>query len=236
MRTSSLLLSASAGALIACGVTVGTAYAQPAVPAVPATVSPAVPSQPGVAEPGAVSTSVSQAAPGQTVRVSGTCPTPPAGAPMPTVQSVTSPAFAGPESFSKTDPMAFDGTATIASSATAGTHPVTLTCSNGTASTSITVTGGGGGPTPTPTPAHHGGSTAGGTTDQTTTGGDQGTVDTTTVAPQVQTTEGGLPWGWIAAGAVVVLGGGAGVYAATRRRGAADPGDGADAPTERLHR
>ncbi|ODU04340.1 MAG: hypothetical protein ABS81_10565 [Pseudonocardia sp. SCN 72-86] len=81
-----------------------------------------MPVAPANLEAGFVSVSTPQAAPAATIRVSGTCPTPPAGAAQPVVRSVTSPAFSGPESFSETDPMAFDGTATISRSATAGAH------------------------------------------------------------------------------------------------------------------
>jgi hypothetical protein len=125
--------------------------------------------------------------------------------------------------------MAFSGTAVIASGATAGSHPVTLTCSNGTAATTITVTGHSA-PTPAPAPAHR---TGGGT-------GESGGTGITVVGTTPQEQPAGVPWGWVAAGAVVVVGGAAGgAYALTRRRRTAvtvasgvDP----EAPTERLHR
>jgi hypothetical protein len=230
VRTTSLLLSASVGAVLAMGVTVLPASAATAVPAVPSSPQPsaipAVPATPTPVEAGYVSVSPASVAPGGSVRVSGTCPEPPAGAPEPTVQSVTSAAFTGQEAFSKTDPMAFDGTATVASSATAGAHPVLLTCSNGTATGSVTVTGGGAGPTPTPAPHHSS------TTGETTHGGVFAVTADTPAAPE-QPAESGTPWGWIAGGvAVVVVAGGGAAYAATRRRRPADP----DAPTEQLRR
>lgn len=238
MRTTSLLLSASVGAVLAMGVAVLPAYAATAVPAVPSSpqpsANPAVPATPTPVEAGYLSVSPASVAPGGSVRVSGTCPEPPAGAPEPTVQSVTSAAFTGQETFSKTDPMAFDGTATVASSATAGSHPVLLTCSNGTATGSVTVAGGGAGPTPAPAPHPAGG---GSTPSGHSSGGEsaQGGVFAVTADSPVVTeepTEHGTPWGWIAGGvAVVVVAGGGAAYAATRRRRGGD----ADAPTQRMH-
>ncbi|WP_369253184.1 hypothetical protein [Geodermatophilus amargosae] len=220
MRTSTLLLSASAGALLTLGAAGGTALADPGTPT-------------AAAEPGAVSVSVASAAPGQTVRVSGTCPTPSDGS-QPEVQSVTSTAFTGPETFSKTDPTAFDGTATIAQDAAAGAHPVLLTCSNGTASTTVTVTGGGS-PTPTPTPTPEptpapsggaaGGNAAGGADTGTGpgAGSEDGTADGGAGGDVVVESQGGsgdVPWGWVTAGGIVVLGAGVGTtYALTRRSG-----------------
>jgi hypothetical protein len=128
-----------AGTVLALS-TAGIAFAAPAVPTpVPTGPSaPAAPSQP--TSPAAVFVSSPSARPGTTVRVSGTCALPPSGA-APTVVSVTSPAFTGPEQFSKTDANAFDGTATIARAAVPGRYAVTLTCSNSTATTTVRVTG-----------------------------------------------------------------------------------------------
>jgi hypothetical protein len=237
VRTTSLLLSASVGAVLAMGVTVLPASAATAVPAVPSSPQPsaipAVPATPTPVEAGYVSVSPASVAPGGSVRVSGTCPEPPAGAPEPTVQSVTSAAFTGQEAFSKTDPMAFDGTATVASSAAAGSHPVLLTCSNGTATGSVTVTGGGSGPTPVPAPhpSGHSSGSDGGSAGETTHGGVFAVATDTPAAPE-QPAESGTPWGWIAGGvAVVVVAGGGAAYAATRRRRGGD----ADTPTQQMH-
>jgi hypothetical protein len=230
VRTTSLVLSASIGAIVTLAVSTGTAWADP-VPADPGTAPTTSPTASAVQEPGYVSVSVSEAAPGQTVRVSGTCPTPPVGAALPVVESVTSPAFAGPEKFAKTHPMAFDGTATIARSAAAGSSPVTLTCSNGTATTTFTVTNGG---EPTPTPSHHGSSGTHGTA----AGGDA-TTDTRTdggVVVVVENQPVGVPWGWITTGVLVVFGGGAGsAYLLSRRGTRADENDSVSTPNEHLH-
>jgi hypothetical protein len=158
MRTTTLA-GTFAGAVLALS-TAGIAFAAPAVPtpvpAAPTTVpaaptpvptgSPSVPTRPTApsqpSSPAAVFVSSASVRPGTTVHVSGTCALPASGtAAMPTVVSVTSPAFAGPERFSKTDPDAFDGTATIAPTADPGYYPVMLTCSNSTASTAVHVIG-----------------------------------------------------------------------------------------------
>jgi hypothetical protein len=131
MRPSTAVLGAAAGLTLALGVT-GTALAAAPTP----TTAPASPAAVFVSSPTAV--------PGQTVHVDGTCALPASG-PMPTVVSVTSAAFTGPEVFTKTDPDAFDGTATVRSNAAAGSYTVTLTCSNGTAATSLRVLPAGGG-------------------------------------------------------------------------------------------
>jgi hypothetical protein len=143
MRPSTAVLGAAAGLTLALGAA-GTAAAAPATaPSAPATAA---------ASPAAVFVSSPTAAPGQTVHVDGTCALPASG-PMPTVVSVTSPAFTGPEVFTKTDPDAFDGTATVRSNAAAGTYTVTLTCSNGTATTSFRVLPASGGNSGAVTPA-----------------------------------------------------------------------------------
>jgi hypothetical protein len=136
MRPSTTVLGAAAGLVLALG-WAGTAGAATTAP----TPTPAPTA--GTVSPAAVFVSAPTAAPGQTVRVDGTCALPASG-PMPTVVSVTSPAFTGPEVFTKTDPNAFDGTATVRSAATAGTYTVTLTCSNGTATTNFRVVPAGG--------------------------------------------------------------------------------------------
>jgi len=226
MRTSPLLITAAAGTFLLLAASTGTALATPADPTG------------GAAEPGFVSVSPSSAAPGASVRISGTCPTAADGAGDPSVQSVRSEAFAGPESFSKTDPTAFDGTATIASGAPAGSYTVTLTCNNGTASGAVTVSGGS---TPAPEPSGNGSN-----------GGSNGTGTGVLPAPEPGTggqpranaAEGGgdgesgavdeesdssTPWGWITAGGIVVVGAAAGgTYALTRRRDT-----GAGTPTTR---
>jgi len=140
MRTSTAVIGAAAGLVLAFGIA-GTAGAATA----PAAATPTTPA----GTPAAVFISSPTATPGQTVHVDGTCALPASG-PMPTVVSVTSPAFTGPETFSKTDPDAFDGTATIRSNTVPGTYTVTLTCSNGTATTDLRVVaahGGSGGST-----------------------------------------------------------------------------------------
>ena len=142
MRPSTVLAGTAAGAVLALG-TAGVALAAPA-----ATPS-AGPS--AAASPAAVFVSPGAAAPGQVVRISGTCALPATDA-LPTVVSVTSPAFAGSERFSKTDPNAFDGTATLAN-VRAGSYTVTLTCSNGTATTSVRVLAASGGTGGNATPA-----------------------------------------------------------------------------------
>jgi hypothetical protein len=133
MRPSTTVLGAAAGLVLALG-WAGTAGA--------ATIAPTPTA--GTTSPAAVFVSSPTAAPGQTVHVDGTCALPSSG-PMPTVVSVTSPAFTGPEVFSKTDPDAFDGTATIRSNAASGSYTVTLTCSNGTATTGFRVVAASGG-------------------------------------------------------------------------------------------
>ncbi|HEV7657596.1 MAG TPA: hypothetical protein VGP36_23095 [Mycobacteriales bacterium] len=134
MRPSTVLAGTVAGTVLALGIA-GTALAAPA-----ATPS-AGPSAAG--SPAAVFVSPGAAAPGRVVGISGTCALPATGT-LPTVVSVTSPAFTGPERFSKTDPDAFDGTATLAN-VRAGSYTVTLTCSNGTATTSVRVLAASGG-------------------------------------------------------------------------------------------
>ena len=125
MRKITTTLAVAAGAVLTLS-TAGIALAAPAAPT--------------AASPAAVFVSSGSAKPGTTVHVSGTCALPASGA-MPTVSSVVSPAFTGPERFSKTDPDAFDGTATIDPAAGPGIYTVTLTCSNSTATTTLRVLG-----------------------------------------------------------------------------------------------
>ena len=136
MRTPTTLAGVFAGAVLALS-TAGVAFASPAVPT-PVPTGPSAPAQP--ISPAAVFVSSPQARPGTTIHVSGTCALSAAGA-EPAVVSVNSPVFTGSERFSKTDPTAFDGTATIARSATPGRYPVELICSNSTATTVLRVTG-----------------------------------------------------------------------------------------------
>jgi hypothetical protein len=225
MRATTLLLSASAGALIALGATAAPAFAGTLPP-------------PGV-EVGSLFVSTGQAVAGDIVHVSGSCPMAPAGAALPTIVSVTSTGFTGPETFSRTDPYAFDGTALVADRP--GSHLVTLTCSNGTATTVFTSTVSGPTPAPAPTPdpvvpahpvrpvtpapAGHTGTHSGSSTSDT---------GVFTVEEQQQT-DSGLPWGWIAAGGLVVAGAAAaGATAfAKRRRPVSSTQD--DQPTQRMH-
>ena len=153
MRTSTAVTGAAAGLVLAFGIA-GTAGA-----AAPAQASPTN----AAGSPAAVFVSSPTAAPGQTIHVDGTCALPASG-PMPKVISVTSPAFTGPENFSKTDPDAFDGTATIRSDAAPGSYTVTLTCSNGSATTDLQVV------------AAHGGGTGGNTGGNSGSGANSGTL------------------------------------------------------------
>ena len=152
MRTSTAVIGAAAGLALAFGIA-GTAGA--------AAPDQAAPSPSTAGSPAAVFVSTPTATPGQTVRVDGTCALPATG-PLPTVVSVTSPAFTDPEVFSKTDPNAFDGTATVRSNAAPGPYPVTLTCSNGTATTTFQVVPGHGGNSGGGTSGTNSGSNAGG--------------------------------------------------------------------------
>jgi hypothetical protein len=136
MPTPITLAGVFAGAVLVLS-TAGVAFASPAVPT-PLPTGPSAPAQP--ISPAAVFVSSTDARPGTTIHVSGTCALSAAGA-EPAVVSVNSAAFTGPERFSKTDPTAFDGTATIARSATPGRYPVELVCSNSTATTVLQVTG-----------------------------------------------------------------------------------------------
>jgi hypothetical protein len=160
MRTSTAVTGAAAGLALALGLagTAGAATAPELAAATPTTAA---------GTPAAVFVSSPTATPGQTIHVDGTCALPASG-PMPTVVSVTSPAFTGPENFSKTDPDAFDGTATIRSNAAPGSYTVTLTCSNGTATSDLRVVA-----------AHGGGTGTGGNSGSGTNAG----TDTGTVAP-----------------------------------------------------
>jgi hypothetical protein len=208
MRTSaSAVLAGAATSAVLSFALVGVASAAPAV------------------SPAALFVSPTSSAAGQTVQVSGTCAMPTDGTAFPTVTSVTSPAFSGAVTFINRAPDSFSGTATIGASATDGSYPVTLTCSNGTASSTVQVSGGSAKPTPrpVPTPAATGGETHRGTAG-TDSGTGTGTSDdgsaTTASDTTDQPADQGSGWtGWEIAG-VAVLGlaaAGGGGYAVARR-------------------
>jgi hypothetical protein len=159
-----------------------------------------------VSEPGTLMLSSTSVQPGQRITFSGTVATPTTGT---GAISVSSSAFAGGATMTRTDPTAFSGSATIASSAKPGTYTVTASSSAGTVSAKLTVAGG------TPTPAHHGGSGTG-----THTSGHGSSSGTGTESAAIADASGSdvLPWALGAAGAVVLLGGGA--YALGRGRDA----------------
>jgi hypothetical protein len=208
VRTSAVLAGAATSALLCLGLT-GIASAAPAN------------------EPAALFVSPTAAAAGQSVQISGTCAMPTSGTDLPTVTSVTSPAFSGAASFINKASDSFSGTATISSSAADGSYPVTLTCSNGTAASTVQITGGGSKPNPAPSnggETHHSGTTTGTTTGNRSTTGysTDGTTDGSTdgTATDQQATEQDSGWNGWEIGGVVVLGvaaaGGIG-YAAARR-------------------
>ena len=238
MRTSTILLTASAGAALTLALP-GTALADPAAASAEVMSDAALTVSPGTA------------APGTSVRISGTCATPTDSDALPTVQSVTSDAFTAPEAFSKTDPTAFDGTATIAQHAAPGAHTVTLTCSNGTATTTVTV--GGGSPTPAPAPAPAPSSAPGTAAGGDGAGGDGAGGDGAASADEVgaqlpagtsaepgpdavgraRAEDGDVPWGWITAGGIVVAGtaaGGTSLLVRRRPEGAHRPSSRAGQP------
>jgi hypothetical protein len=214
MRTSTFFAGIAASAALSVGL-VGVASAAPAATT--------------TGSAAAVFVSPSAAAPGATVQVSGTCAMPTSGTDFPTVTSVTSPAFSGSASFINKAPDSFSATAKISSSAATGSYPVTLTCSNGTASGTVQVTGGAPKPTPAPAPKPAGGGThqgtaAGGSGAEGTTGGTTGYSGETGTFGESATTEQAAPeqdsgWnGWEIAG-VAVLGlaaAGGGGYAVAR--------------------
>jgi hypothetical protein len=211
MRTSTLFAGIAASAALSLGL-VGVASAAPAGPTGPTADSPA-----------AVFASPTSAVPGATVQISGTCAMPTSGTDFPTVTSVTSPAFSAPASFINKAPDSFSGTATISSAAAAGSYPITLTCSNGSASSTVQVTGGSSKPNPAPAGGgtHHSSTTEGSSgtgSGEYSTG--SGTVDgsDTTVTEEAPAQDPG--WnGWEIAG-VAALGAaaaGAGGYAVARR-------------------
>jgi hypothetical protein len=206
MRTSTLFAGIAASAALSLGL-VGVASAAPATTT---TTSSA-----------AVFVSPTSAAPGASVQISGTCAMPTSGTTFPTVTSVTSPAFSGGATFTNPAPDSFSGTAKISTSATAGSYPVTLTCSNGTATSTVQVSGGSSKPTPAPTGdgTHHGSTTGdGGATGEYSTGTADGS-DTTTVTEQAPADQDPGWNGWEIAGVVALGAAAAGVggYAVARR-------------------
>ncbi|WP_018331117.1 hypothetical protein [Actinomycetospora chiangmaiensis] len=122
--------------------------------------------------------------------------------------SVTSSAFAGPATLSRTNPEAFSGSATVANGTKAGTYTVTASSSAGTVSARLTVSG----TVPPPVPAHHGGHSSG-TSGQSGTSGAGSTDAGAAVDPAGSDV---LPWALGAAGAITLVGGGA--YAVGRGR------------------
>ncbi|GLZ51752.1 hypothetical protein [Actinomycetospora sp. NBRC 106378] len=168
-----------------------------------------------VSEPGVLTLSASSVKPGAQVTFSGTFAEPAASTATGPI-TVTSPAFAGPATLSRSNPEAFDGSATIASGAHAGTYTVTASSSAGTVTSRITVVG----TVPPPVPAHH--STAAGThtaghhttaeesTDTTSTDAVSATPVDPASGPDL------LPWVLGGTGLVVLAGGGA--YALGRGR------------------
>jgi hypothetical protein len=209
MRTSTFFAGIAASAALSLGL-VGVASAAPATTT--------------AASAAALFVSPTSAAPGASVQISGTCAMPTSGTDFPTLTSVTSPAFSGPAAFVNRAPDSFSGTATISSAAPTGSYPVTLTCSNGTASSTVQVTGGSAKPNPAP---------AGGGTQHSSTAGDRsgteggaysadsGTVDgsDTTVTEQVPADQDTGWSGWEIAGVAVLGAAAAGVggYAVARR-------------------
>ncbi|GLZ51598.1 hypothetical protein [Actinomycetospora sp. NBRC 106378] len=169
----------------------------------PVASSSAVSAVSAASEPGDLMLSSTTVKPGAHLTFSGSVATPTSGdGPV----TVTSSAFAGSATMTRTDPTAFAGSATIGTDVTAGTYTVTASSSAGTVSSRITVTG------TAPTPAHHGssGTRAGH-------GSSSGTGSTD--ADSTAITDPGsdvLPWALGGAGAVALIGGGA--YAIGRGR------------------
>ncbi len=215
MRATTFFVPVVTGALLALGTSASPALAAAPTPALN-TIAPATALQ---QEAGWLNVSSSTVAPGQTVGVTGTCPTPPAGAPTPVLLSVTSDAFVSPAVFSRNDPMAFVGKATITQNPARTSHQVLLRCSNGVAVDAVTVTGGAGPAPAQPTaPAHH-------QTGPSHEGVEAGTEHRPVVREEDQQRS-GLPWGWITAGALVVAGAGAATaFGVSRRRSSATPND-----------
>ncbi|MCD2187923.1 hypothetical protein [Actinomycetospora soli] len=162
--------------------------------------------QAAIAEPGDLMLSATTVTPGAHITFSGSVATPTTGTgPV----GVTSSAFAGAATMDRTDPTAFSGSATIASSAKAGTYTVTASSSAGTVSARITVTG------TAPAPAHHGSGTAAGTHSS---GHGSSSPQSTDTSTAISETAGSdvLPWALGGAGVIVLIGGGA--YALGRGR------------------
>lgn len=170
------------------------------------------------AEPGVLTLSTTTVKPGAQITFSGTFAEPAASTATGPI-TVTSPAFTGPATLSRTDPEAFSGSATIASNVKTGSYIVTASSSAGTVSAKLTVPGA----VPPPVPAHHGSTTGTHTTGHGSTAGTENTssTDTDTVASSTDLAlvpDGGsdvLPWVLGGAGVLVLAGGGA--YALGRR-------------------
>ena len=178
------------------------------------------------AEPGVLTLSSATAKPGAQITFSGTFAEPAASTATGPI-TVTSPAFAGPATLSRTNPEAFSGSATIASGVKAGSYTVTASSSAGTVTARITVPGS----VPPPVPAHHGstGTTGTHTAGHNSTTGTENSTDTsstdtsstdtvassTDLAVTPETGSDVLPWVLGGAGVIVLAGGGA--YALGRR-------------------
>ncbi|MEJ2866172.1 hypothetical protein WCD74_00255 [Actinomycetospora sp. OC33-EN08] len=163
------------------------------------------------AEPGDLMLSATSVKPGQSVTFSGSVATPTTGS---GAISVTSPAFAGGATMTRTDPTAFSGSATVASGVQPGTYTVTASSSAGTVSAKLTVVGAG----PAPTPAHHGG-TGTHTSGHGPASTETASTSTDTLSTITDTTGADLlPWALGGLGAIVLVGGGA--YAIGRGRNA----------------
>lgn len=197
-----------AGSLTFAGT--GIALADTVTPVTSTSAASAASAASAVAEPGDLMLSATSVQPGSRITFSGSVATPTTGTGAITV---TSPAFAGPATMTRTDPTAFAGSATIASDVTAGTYTVTASSSAGTVTGRITVTGG----APAPVPAHHGTHTTGHHTSAAT-GSDAGTAASSTdlTDPAAPAGSDVLPWALGSAGVIALIGGGA--YALGRGR------------------
>lgn len=216
--TTGLLASASVGAVLAFGVCTGTAFAAAA------TTAPSA--GPTAQEIGHLMLSPTPVAPGATVHISGTCPTPPPGAPQPVVQSVTSPGFAQLATLTKLDPMAFEGHTVVSPTVATGTYTVEAICSNGKAYALLPVNA----PNPpAPAPAHHegGGGAAGAQGGAgARSGSDRGDGGSGVIVTETQT-EDTPAWPWIAGGVLLALGLGGAAYTIGRRSSSAAAQDAA---------
>jgi hypothetical protein len=177
------------------------------------------------AEPGVLTLSATTVKPGAQITFSGTFAEPAASTATGPI-TVTSPAFAGPATLSRTNPEAFSGSATIAPGTKAGSYTVTASSSAGTVTAKLTVPGS----VPPPVPAHHGST---GTTGTHTSGHSSGTENTSTDTSSTDTVASStdlavtpddgsdvLPWVLGGAGVIVLAGGGAYAAGRSRRTGA----------------